>query len=154
MCEIMRKNILFFLLGILPVLFFNSCSKDEDSNSSVKNSLIGAWKTSMSSSNWRSIYIAPNGNLKYNYVTKEDLKKYTYDDKTNTYHYSSDGYGWTYDPNYNAHWAFDETTNSISMYRDDGYYAFTYKVTMNDDHNSWVGVDSKGATYTFTRVEE
>ena len=102
----------------------------------------------------RSIYIAPNGNLKYNYVTKEDLKKYTYDDKTNTYHYSSDGYGWTYDPNYNAHWAFDETTNSISMYRDDGYYAFTYKVTMNDDHNSWVGVDSKGATYTFTRVEE
>ena len=153
-CEIMKKNVLFFLLGILPVLFFNSCSKDEESNSSVKSSLIGAWKTSMSSSNWRSIYIAPNGNLKYNYVTKEDLKKYTYDDKTNTYHYSSDGYGWTYDPNYNAHWAFDETTNSISMYRDDGYYAFTYKVTMNDDHNSWVGVDSKGATYTFTRVEE
>jgi hypothetical protein len=151
----MKKNVLFFLLGILPVLFFNSCSKDEESNSNVKSSLIGAWKTSMSSSNWRSIYIAPNGNLKYNYVTKEDLKKYTYDDKTNTYHYySSDGYGWTYDPNYNAHWAFDETTNSISMYRDDGYYAFTYKVTMNDDHNSWVGVDSKGATYTFTRVEE
>ncbi len=149
-CEIMKKNVLFFLLGILPVLFFNSCSKDEESNSSVKSSLIGAWKTSMSSSYWRSIYIAPNGNLKYNYVTKEDLKKYTYDDKTNTYH----GYGWTYDPNYNAHWAFDETTNSISMYTDDGYDAFTYKVTMNDDHNSWVGIDSKGATYTFTRVEE
>ena len=154
MCEIMRKNVLFFLLGILPVLFFNSCSKDEDSNSSVKNSLIGAWKTSMSSSSWRSIYIAPNGNLKYSYVTKENLKKYTYDEKTNTYYYSSDGYGWTYNPEYNAHWAFDETVNSISMYTDDGYYAYSYKVTMNDDHNSWVGVDSKGNTYTFTRVEE
>ena len=147
MCEIMRKNILFFLLGILPVLFFNSCSKDEDSNSSVKNSLIGAWKTSMSSSNWRSIYIAPNGNLKYSYVTKENLK---YDEKTNTYYY----YGGTYNPEYNAHWTFDETVNSISMYTDDGYYAYSYKVTMNDDHNSWVGVDSKGNTYTFTRVEE
>ena len=150
----MRKNILFFLLGILPVLLFNSCSKDEDSNSSVKNSLIGAWKTSMSSSNWRSIYIAPNGNLKYNYVTKENLKKYTYDEKTNTYYYLSDGYGWTYNPEYNAHWAFDETTSSISMYTDDGYYAYSFKVTMNDDHNSWVGVDSKGNTCTFTRVEE
>ena len=113
---------------MLSLALFDSCSKDDDSSSSVKNSLIGAWKTSMSSSNWRSIYIAPNGNLKYSYVTKENLKKYTYDEKTNTYYYSSDGYGWTYDPDYNAHWAFDETTNSISMYTDDGYYTYSYKV--------------------------
>ena len=150
----MRKNVLFFLLGILPVLFFNSCSKDEDSNSSIKSSLIGAWKTSMSSSNWRSIYIAPNGNLKYNYVTKENLKKYTYDEKTNTYSYGSDGHFLIYHPEYNAHWAFDETTSSISMYRDDGYYTYSFKVIMNDDHNSWVGVDTKGNTCTFIRVEE
>ena len=135
-------------------MLFNSCSKDEDTSSSVKKSLVGAWKTSMSSSNWRSIYIAPNGRLKYSYETKENLKEYTYDEKTNTYHYSSGGYGWTYDPEYNAHWAFDESTNSISMYTDDGYYAFSYKVTMNDDHNSWVGIDSDGRTYTFTRIEE
>lgn len=138
----------------MPVVLFNSCSKDEDTSSHVKKSLVGAWKTSMSSSNWHSIYIAPNGNLKYSYVTKEKLKEYTYDEKTNTYYYSSGGYGWTYSPEYNAHWAFDESTNSISMYTDDGYYAYSYKVTMNDDHNSWVGIDSNGRTYTFTRIEE
>ena len=151
---IMKKTFFVILLGMLSLALFDSCSKDDDSSSSVKNSLIGAWKTSMSSSNWRSIYIAPNGNLKYSYVTKENLKKYTYDEKTNTYYYSSDGYGWTYDPDYNAHWAFDETTNSISMYTDDGYYTYSYKVTMNDDRNSWVGLDAKGKTYTFTRIEE
>ena len=46
-------------------------------------------------------------------------------------------------------WQIDDT-----LYDDDGYYAYSFKVTMNDDHNSWVGVDSKGNTCTFTKVEE
>jgi len=91
-------------------------------------------------------------------MTKENLKEYTYDEKTNSYRYTNTSEYYTYTdiyyPGYNAHWAFNETTNSISMYTGDGYYAFTYKVTMNDDHNSWVGVDSAGRTYTFIRVKE
>ena len=153
------KRISIILIALFPILFFCSCSKDDnvvDPNSpqGIKIALIGAWRTSMASSNWKIISIRPNGELKYDYVTKENLKEYTFNENTNTYYYSKDGYAWEYDPKSNAHWTYDESIQSISMYRDDGYYTFTYKVIMADDQKSWVGVDSKGNNYTFVKIEE
>lgn len=40
------------------------------------------------------------------------------------------------------------------MYTESGYYSYSFKVTMNDDKNSWVGIDTKGITYTFKRINE
>lgn len=155
----MKRLVYLLWVMILPLLMFCSCSSnDEEESSCVKTLLIGVWKTSMESSNWKTIRISPNGGLKYGYRTQEQLKNYTYDKDSNTYVYSWEEngvpYGIIYDPADNAHWAFDETTQSISMYRDDGYYAYTYKVTMNENKNSWIGIDSDGRTYTFVRIEE
>ena len=155
----MKRLVYLLWVMILPLLMFCSCSSnDEEESSSVKTLLIGVWKTSIGNSNWQTIRISPNGGLKYGYQTQEQLKNYSYDKESNTYVYSWEVNGVPhskiYDPADNAHWAFDETTQSISMYRDDGYYAFTYKVTMNENKNSWIGIDSDGRTYTFVRIEE
>ena len=151
------KRYLLCILIVTSIGIFNSCSSDDSESSSIKSSLVGAWKTSMG---WKTIKINPNGSMKYDYLTKEQLKKYNYNKETGMYWYrwtdnDGCGYGIEYDPSDNAHWAFDETTQTISMYRDDGYYSYTYKVTMNDDKKSWVGIDiSTNRTYTFTRIDE
>ena len=150
---------LVMVLGTAIALL--SCSKNnEDEVPNVKKSLIGAWKTSMSSSNWKTIFIKADGNLKYGYITKKDLEKYTYNEDDGTYYYyyvpegESVGYGWSYDPSSNAYWAYDEVGQTISMFTKDGYYAFTYKVVMSEDNNSWAGIDAKGNTYSFVKIEE
>lgn len=92
-------------------------------------------------------------------MTKEKLKKYSYDKDSNTYYYIwTDDYGQSfgieYNPEDNAHWIFDEATQTISLYTDSGYYTYTYRVTMNEDNKSWIGKDEKGRTYVFTRINE
>lgn len=150
----MERFVKVLCVMLLPLLMFFSCKSNDEGSSSVKSSLVGAWKTSIDSSPWKSIKINPNGKMRYGYVTKAALEKYTYNSETGTYIYSWDNCSVEYDPSDNAFWTYNETTQTISMYREDGYYSFTYKVTMSDDKNSWVGVDAKGKTYTFIRIEE
>ena len=158
----MKKGLLFVFGLIMTVLTFSGCSSDDvdpKSPEGIKKALVGVWKTSMGSSNWKTIYIMPNGNLKYGYVTKEKLEKYTYNKESGHYYYrweDSNGYwmGIDYDPAPNAHWTFDENANSIYMHTDDGYYKFNYKVVMHDDQQSWVGTSSSGVMYTFTKIKE
>ena len=163
-------NTKYFLLFLcLSALTLSSCGGDDDSkSSSIKYSLVGTWETSMSSSNWRTIHISTNGGLRDNYLSKKDLEsKYTYDEEKKVYYYidyvlygtGSGGSGVheyrnEYDPSDNAHWVYNETDNTISMFTDDGYYAFTYKVTFSDDRNSWAGVDAQGKTVSFIRVDD
>lgn len=151
------------MMAILPAFIFISCSEDEvfdpSSPKAVKKALIGAWTTSIKSSNWKTIEIRPNGGLKYNYYTKDKLlPSYygcKYDEKNNTYSFYDENYNsWTYDPESNAHWVFDESTQSISMYTDDGYYTYTFKVVMADDTKSWVGITQSGETAPFIKIEE
>lgn len=154
----MKAIKLSWLVILLPLFILCSCSSD-DSATSVKSSLIGVWETSMQSSNWKTIAIHPNGKLKYDYLTKSQLVQYTYNSEKGTYCYQwtdKNGiiYGVEYDPNDNAYWAFDENTQTISMYTESGYYSYSFKVTMNDDKNSWLGTDAKGRTYTFKRIKE
>ena len=149
---------LSWLVILLPLFILCSCSSD-DSVTSVKSSLIGVWKTSMQSSNWGTIAIHPNGKLKYDYLTKSQLEQYTFNSEKGTYYYQWTGkngiiYGVEYDLNDNAYWAFDEATQTISMYTESGYYSYSFKVVMNDDKNSWVGTDAKGRIYTFKRIKE
>lgn len=157
------KKIKWYLLSILMVVsvgIFSSCSNDDTKESSVKSSLIGAWTTSIDNSNWKTIKINSGGKMIYDYLTKANLEKYTYNPKSGTYYYTwidKDGnsYGIVYDPRDNANWTFDEDTQTILMYTENGYYSYKYKVIMNEDKNSWVGIDeANNRTYTFTRINE
>jgi hypothetical protein len=91
--------------------------------------------------------------MKYGYMSNKELEDqgYVYEEEEGVYHLISGIYHIVYNPQSNAYWAFDETSQSISMYTEDGYYAFTYKVVMNNDLKSWVGIDSNGKTYTFVK---
>ena len=151
----MKKIISVLFLGVLVACSLNSCSNDNEEATSLKFALVGAWKTSMESSNWKSINIEPNGTMKYGYMSKEELEQegYVYDEEEGVYDLIEGMYHIVYNPQSNAYWAFDETSQSISMYTDSGYYAFTYKVVMNNDLKSWVGIDSTGKTYTFVKKE-
>lgn len=171
----MKKNLLVFLRTLLFAamvpslsLILVSCdpeSGNEDDGStsgatpelSVKTALIGAWNTSMESSNWQSINIEPNGTMKYGYMSAEELeeKGYVFDEEEGVYEKVDGMYRVTYNPLSNAYWAFDEVSHTISMYTENGYYAFTYKVIMNDDYNSWAGVNLiSGKTYSFVKKHE
>lgn len=152
----MKKNYCSWMTIIMMAfvcISITSCGSDDD-DVSVKVQLIGLWKTSMGSSNWKYIKLDSDGVMYYgsnaenidrevsvemspvvNGNTPET--KVTVGEKKSPY----------------AHWSYNEKEQTISMYRDDGYYAFTYKVTMAVDGNSWAGYDSaSGKTYAFTRT--
>ena len=150
----MKKFITTLFVGFLGLVLLNSCSEDNEEPMSVKTALIGAWNTSMESFNWKSINIESNGTMKYGYLSAEELeeKGYVYDTAEGIYKQIDGMYLVTYNPKSNAYWAFDEASQTISMYTEDGYYAFTYKVVMNDGFNSWAGVDLvNGRTYSFVK---
>ena len=114
-----------------------ACSNDDDSKS-VRQQLVGVWKTSMSSSNWKQIELVSDGTLHYGLKINSN-GEYSYNSLDES-----------------SHWSYNESEQTISMYSDDGYYAYTYKVNMADDGNSWAGYEIKSdktKTYTFTRVE-
>ena len=118
----MKKFITTLFVGFFGLVLLNSCSEYNEEPMSVKTALIGEWNTSMRESNWKSINLKQNGTMEYGYDRD------------------------------NAYWAFDEASQTISMYTKDGYYAFTYKVVMSDGFNSWAGVDLvNGRTYSFVR---
>ena len=82
--QFMKINASLFIC-VLFVLVQNSCSKDDDKNEtlSVKNALVGAWETSMESSNWKSISIESNGKMKYGYMSPKELEEngWVYDEE-------------------------------------------------------------------------
>lgn len=121
-------NLYLFFVAIVLLLGFTSCSSGGDDDKSVSSQLVGAWKTSMTASNWRYILLEANGIC---------------------YHAGSlDGIA---QKSEKANWAYNEAKQTISMYSDDGYYNYNLEVTMASDGNSWSG-KGNGRTSTFVRV--
>ena len=139
----MKKMCKFGILNFVLVLFVSvcicSCGKDDDSNS-VRKQLEGVWKTSMRSDYWKRIELVGDGTLHYCLGIKNN----------NEYYY--DG---LMEYRNKLYWTYNETDQTISMYRDDGYFSYVYKVNMAPDGNSWVGYEINGGkgTFTFTRVQ-
>lgn len=116
----------------------SSCGSDDEPKNNVKQKLVGVWKTSMSSSNWKGIELVSDGTLHYNLSI----------DSSGNYSYSE------LDKNQSSHWIYNENDQTIFMYSDDGYYSYTYKVSMTEDGKSWTGYDQNTKkTYTFTKAE-
>lgn len=129
------------MLAVLMLPMLSGCGDDGDGSSNsgdIKAQLVGIWKTSMSSSNWKYIKLEPNGTLIYAQSINNLQEKI--------------GYASMYN---NAFWSYNASDNTISMYTDDGYYAFTYKVNMAADGKSWAGytTSNNSKTYTFIKVE-
>ncbi len=137
----MNKKRVFYLLTIMMVAMcsatFVSCGSDDD-DTSVRNKLVGVWRTTMSSSNWKNIELKVDGTLEYNLKIKDD---------------GTIGYDPTHDqPNEKSYWLYNETDQTITMYTNDRYYNYIYVVSMSNDGNSWNGHDaSSGNIYSFIR---
>lgn len=144
----MKKNKITFFRFIYIAIFAMVCfasvscggNDDDDNDVSVRQQLVGVWKTSMISSNWRLIQLESNGALHYSMSTNSNGEI-------------------SYDPlegsNRIARWTFNEKDQTISMYTDDGYYAYTFKVSMGADGKSWAGYDmSNYKTYSFTKLDD
>lgn len=133
----MKRKVIMIMLLLPFTWLVMACSNDDDSKS-VRQQLVGVWKTSMSSSNWKQIELVSDGTLHYGLKINSN-GEYSYNSLDES-----------------SHWSYNESEQTISMYSDDGYYAYTYKVNMADDGNSWAGYEIKSdktKTYTFTRVE-
>ena len=88
--------------------------------------------------------------MKYHYISQKELdEKYTYNEKDKLYRRGYD----SYDPAPNAYWTYEEKTKVLSMYTEDGYYAFSFVITMNEDYKSFIAVNTQGKEYTFIKVE-
>lgn len=138
MRKLLFKALLFTMVAILIVCFV-SCGGDD--TKSVKKQLVGIWRTSMSSSNWRYIELESNGILHYGLWVSEN-GEISYSDLEGT-------------PSHSAKWTYNDAEQIISMFTDDGYYNYNYKVNMSDDGNSWSGIKVNGdgdKGFTFTRV--
>lgn len=132
------KSLFTIIVMVVFCFGFASCSNDEEA--SVRQKLVGIWKSSVRTSTWRVIEIKSDGSLRYNMWVN---------DKGEIWGYSKVGT--------DARWSYNEQDQTISMYSDDGYYGFTYKVNMAEDGKSWAGytTDDKGKTTTisFTKLE-
>lgn len=141
---IMKKSVILsvlLVLGVFPLLF--ACSSSDDDNS-VKNQLVGVWKTTITSSNWKVIQLEANGKLHFGMKLDEDGVPHYSELESSTYH--------------EALWIYSEQDQIISLYSTDGYYSYTYKVSMSSDGKGWTGtpVSGSGSTkaVTFTRIEK
>jgi len=148
------KGIRFLSMMMLVALLLplmTACGGDDEL--STRQQLVGLWKTSMSSSNWKYIKLLNNGGMYYGSSAE-------YIDYEVTSWISSGPNGTTSGSTVgdkkapNAHWSYNESAQTISMYTDDGYYSFTYRVSMANDAKSWAGYNEKsGTTYSFIRME-
>lgn len=130
------------MLVVMALPMMVACGGDDDGGSggSVKSKLVGIWKTSMSSSNWKVIELKSDGTLVYNMWVDKDGEIWAY---------SSLGRS--------AYWSYNEQEQTISMYSESGYYAYTYKVNMSEEGKAWAGykLNSSGSstTVSFVRLE-
>lgn len=128
------NNLKFLCFAIFATcsIFLTSCGSDDEP--SVREQLVGVWKTDMSSSNWKTIELKADGTLEYDLWIKDD----------GTIEYST--------IHKKSYWIYNESDQSITMYREDRYYNYIYVVSMAKDGNSWNGHDSySGKTYSFIR---
>ncbi len=139
-----RKNYLQFVTIVLVAMLsvgFASCGDDDNDSqeAKVKKQLVGVWYTSIRYSNWRYIELEPNGTLHFNMWLNDNKDKIFY---------SSQEY------QNNAHWVYNETDQTISMYADYGdENAYSFKVNMSADGNSWAGYnDGNLNTVSFKRI--
>lgn len=135
----MKKTFRFVGLMLIAVMSFSftACGGSDD-EPSVRDQLVGIWKTTMSSSNWKLIELRSDGTIEYCLQRQSD--------------------GSIYYPGFNnakdTHWIYNENDKTIRMYRDDNYYNYIYVVSMNKDGDSWNGSDpSTGKIYSFERVK-
>ena len=135
----MKKTFRFVGLMLIAVMSFSftACGGSDD-EPSVRDQLVGIWKTTMSSSNWKLIELRSDGTIEYNLQRKSD----------GSINYSGLNHA------QNTHWIYNENDKTIRMYRDDNYYDYIYVVSMNKDGDSWNGsVPSTGKIYSFERVK-
>ncbi len=135
----MKKTFRFVGLMLIAVMSFSftACGGSDD-EPSVRDQLVGIWKTTMSSSNWKLIELRSDGTIEYSLQRKSD----------GSINYSS------FNNAKNTHWIYNENDKTIRMYRDDNYYNYIYVVSMNKDGDSWNGSDpSTGKIYSFERVK-
>ena len=126
------------VLGLFPFLF--ACSSSDDDNS-VKNQLVGVWRTTMDISNWKVIQLEANGKIHYG----------MWQDKDGVPHYDD------LEGKPDALWIYSEQDQIISLYTTNGYYSFTYKVSMSSDGRGWTGTPVSGKNtmaITFTKINK
>jgi len=139
----MKKTFRFVGLMLIAVMSFSftACGGSDD-EPSVRDQLVGIWKTTMSSSNWKLIELKSDGSIEYYLYIENGTVKY---EKDNPLGLSSTA---------NTHWIYNENDKTIRMYTDDNYYNYIYVVSMNKDGDSWNGsVPSTGKIYSFERVK-
>ena len=128
------------MLVVMALPMMVACGDDDGgSGGSIKSKLVGIWKTSINSSNWKCIEIKSDGTIRRDIFIQDD----------GTIHACSN-----YNSKIKTLWTYDEKEQVISMFTDDGYYTYTYKVNMADDGNSWAGytTSSSGSTKTVSFV--
>ena len=148
----MKKEMLFLVsIAIFTMVCFGSVSCSSNDDASVKHQLVGIWKSTVRTSNWRVIELESNGTVHYGMTIDDD--GYIYYSITESMEPDPDS---PFKPSsVTGHWIYNETDQTISMYTDDGYYSFTYKVSMSEDGKSWVGYDQgKDKTYSFTKLDK
>ena len=118
----------------------NGSSNGSSNSGNIKAQLIGVWKTSMTNYDWKYIKLESNGTLLFSGSVKE-LKELISNTSANST---------------KAFWSYNGSDNTISMYTEGGYYAYTYKVNMAADGKSWAGYDSSNSskTYTFIKIND
>lgn len=146
--KIMKKNKItffrFIYIAIFAMVCFASvsCGGNDDNDAedvSVRQQLVGVWKTFLLSSNWKVIELDSNGYVHYGMHTNSDGEIF-YSSFESTQRV--------------ARWTFNEKDQTISMYTDDGYYAYTLRVSMGGDGKSWAGYDiSECKTYSFVKLD-
>ena len=142
------SKILSIAILIVMATTIIACSGDDgngngngSSNSgNIKAQLIGVWKTSMTNYDWKYIKLEANGKMLFAGSVKE-LKELISNTSANST---------------KAFWSYNGSDNTISMYTEGGYYAYTYKVNMAADGKSWAGYDSSNSskTYTFIKIND
>ena len=132
----MKKIFRLVGLMLIAVMSFGLTACGGDDEPSVKDQLVGVWRTTMESSNWKVIELRSDGSLVYSIRIENGTVKY------------SDGY------QSKTYWIYNENDKTIRMYQDDNYYNFIYVVSMNKDGKSWNGTNpTSGKIYSFDRVE-
>lgn len=132
----MKKIFRLVGLMLIAVMSFGLTACGGDDEPSVKDQLVGVWRTTMESSNWKVIELRSDGSLVYSISIENGTVKY------------SDGY------QSKTYWIYNENDKTIRMYQDDNYYNFIYVVSMNKDGKSWNGTNpTSGKIYSFDRVE-
>ena len=134
----MKKQKICSMLMLLTMFLVVACnSNDNDNGSSVREKLVGVWKTTLSSNSWKYIELRSDGSLYYDLrINNGEIRG------------SGESRG---------HWHYSEEGQTIFLYTESNNYTLTFKVTMADDGKAWAGYEttSNGGTniFSFVRID-